>query len=598
MRISTPTMRRSYLRNYERARSAKFESEFKIQSNRQYVRASQDPIKAARAMRVRQSMSDINTYQTNLNSAHEIYTMAESSMNKVSEQIQLVYEKLVEGAHGTRNDNDLKIIAMDVEQKAEQMVSLLNVETASRKIFGCTNNETLAFEIKGDAETGRYVTYNGIPVNASSDPLSFPYSEMSYLDIGIGMTLGEKDVRVDGQTALPITFNGAQATGCGVTTRTVKIDLEEIVPGDHYELDVSVGSIKKKVEFNGGDNIQQTIDNINEALKEQFQLTPELDDDGNMLYLENREDYEETEILNYDNAFINNNQVDIRNMDPNYYYSLTITSNGKTRVIDFKGGEDVNETLDNIRTELKDKFGEDAPEVYSEGVFFDSEGNRAEVVNTSNYAKDVPISGDNIDLTKLEAGTDYSINVNGKKISFTAGATPQENKEAINKALSSGNAFGPSNVPSIKESSGIITLSQQNTDDVIYVANSQDAENEVQYSESGGYPNNIMQIVLDACKLLREGDQDMVARYADLLYASQSHLSIAVAELGTNDQFIEFNLDRTNNILLNLSDQQNNLEFTDLPSEITNWKLLESIYNATLQMGASIIPMSVFNYIQ
>ncbi len=598
MRISTPTMRRSYLRNYERARSAKFESEFKIQSNRQYVRASQDPIKAARAMRVRQSMSDINTYQTNLNSAHEIYTMAESSMNKVSEQIQLVYEKLVEGAHGTRNDNDLKIIAMDVEQKAEQMVSLLNVETASRKIFGCTNNETLAFEIKGDAETGRYVTYNGIPVNASSDPLSFPYSEMSYLDIGIGMTLGEKDVRVDGQTALPITFNGAQATGCGVTTRTVKIDLEEIVPGDHYELDVSVGSIKKKVEFNGGDNIQQTIDNINEALKEQFQLTPEVDDNGNMLYLENREDYEETEILNYDNAFINNNQVDIRNMDSNYYYSLTVTSNGKTRVIDFKGGEDVNETLDNIRTELKDKFGEDAPEVYSEGVFFDSEGNRAEVVNTSNYAKDVPISGDNIDLTKLEAGTDYSINVNGKKISFTAGATPQENKEAINKALSSGNAFGPSNVPSIQESSGIITLSQQNTDDVIYVANSQDAENEVQYSESGGYPNNIMQIVLDACKLLREGDQDMVARYADLLYASQSHLSIAVAELGTNDQFIEFNLDRTNNILLNLSDQQNNLEFTDLPSEITNWKLLESIYNATLQMGASIIPMSVFNYIQ
>ena len=89
----------------------------------------------------------------------------------------------------------------------------------------------------------------------------------------------------------------------------------------------------------------------------------------------------------------------------------------------------------------------------------------------------------------------------------------------------------------------------------------------------------------------------MVARYADLIYAAQSPLSVAIAELGTNDQFIEFNETRIENTLLNLSDKQNDLEITDLPSEITNYKVLETIYNATLQMGAQMIPMSIFNYI-
>ena len=89
----------------------------------------------------------------------------------------------------------------------------------------------------------------------------------------------------------------------------------------------------------------------------------------------------------------------------------------------------------------------------------------------------------------------------------------------------------------------------------------------------------------------------MVARYADLIYAAQAPLSVTIAELGTNDKFIEFNENRIDNIVLNLSDKQNDLEITDLPTEITNYKVLETVYNASLQMGASMIPMSIFNYI-
>ena len=97
--------------------------------------------------------------------------------------------------------------------------------------------------------------------------------------------------------------------------------------------------------------------------------------------------------------------------------------------------------------------------------------------------------------------------------------------------------------------------------------------------------------------MLRKGEHQMVARYADLIYAAQSNLSIAIADLGTNSKFIEFNQDRLDDVLINLKDKQNDIESTDLPSEITRWKVLESVYNASLQMGSSVLSQSIFNYI-
>ncbi|MDE7234367.1 MAG: hypothetical protein K2N29_04825 [Ruminiclostridium sp.] len=61
MRIAGNTMRRNYLNNYESARAAKYESEMKIEPPRQYTRGSQDKIKSARALRVRETMAKMET---------------------------------------------------------------------------------------------------------------------------------------------------------------------------------------------------------------------------------------------------------------------------------------------------------------------------------------------------------------------------------------------------------------------------------------------------------------------------------------------------------------------------------------------------------
>ena len=200
-----------------------------------------------------------------------------------------------------------------------------------------------------------------------------------------------------------------------------------------------------------------------------------------------------------------------------------------------------------------------------------------------------------MNLGALTPGSEYTFNINGTKITFTAGNNVDETVEAINKEFAKPYAFDLPEVPFITEGGN---LTHKDDSVSVVIDNIPGATNQVEFSEINGYSNNIMQLVLDAAKALRDGDQQLVARYADLIYDAQGSLSIAIAELGTNDKFIEFNQDRISEIKINLQERQNDLEITDLPSEITNWKVLESIYNATLQMGASVVSMSIFDYIK
>ncbi len=617
MRIAGDTIRRNYLSRYETNYTDKYNSEKKIYSGRKFDRASENPIDAARALRVRKSMAEVETYQDNLKTADSIYTNAEQSLMSLSEILAMTYEKLVEGAHGTRNQDDLNIIALSVDNYAEEMVQSLNVDIADRKIFGGLNNETPAFKIEG-SDNYKYITYNGVAINSTNDFNAFPYSGTSYLDIGIGMVTNKNTDRIDDQSALPITFNGAQCTGCGMTHKTASIDLNSILTGYPYKMNISMGGRQRTVDFQRapGDDNTKLIETINDALKEAFQETAELvpthtdtdpakDKYGQFDYIQYND------IYTYKNASLDpvTGAIDFSSMTSNEYYSLQVTMNGRTKYVDFQGGDNVTDSVNSLSAALEAEFGEKKFLVYANGLIMDESGKHAaEVKNGYDFA-DVPIverdesdpfSKDHIDVDNLVGSADptqyaYAVNVNGKRVvlNVTPGDAEATAKETNNGIAASG-AFGVPEAPYITETG---TLVSPNKDYMIVIENADEHGAKFDFTEVDGYANNIMQLILDSAKYLRQGDQQMVARYADLLYAAQSNLSIAIADLGTNSKFIEFSEDRLDNIMINMKSKQNDVESTDLPSEITRWKVLESVYNASLQMGSSVLSQTIFDYI-
>lgn len=214
MRITQSTITRNYLRNMENNNRGKFDSSNRITSGAKFTRASQDPIAAAKALTVRKSLNDLETYSGNLTTAKGIYSSAESVIMNISEIMTSISERTVYAVNGTQSQTERDIIAQEIEGYADQMLKLFNSDKSGRKLFGGTNNETSAFEFKTDANGVKSVYYNGDKVNDIPDPNNFKYSEKVIFDIGVDIQVSEDGV-VDPQTGMQISFNGAEVTGCG-----------------------------------------------------------------------------------------------------------------------------------------------------------------------------------------------------------------------------------------------------------------------------------------------------------------------------------------------------------------------------------------------
>lgn len=289
MRITNSIANRRYIGGLERNFKRKNDTENKIINNRKYTRASQSPMEAVSALKVRKAMAETESYLNVLSDAADIYNSAESAVRQISDIIHNVYEKLIQGASGTYSvQDDKQIIAEEIDAMGEEMVRTMNLIVADRRIFGGVNDSSLAFKIDGGA-----VYFNGVPVNRFSDPSMFPDGKTSYIDAGMGMQfLNSYDI--DSQTVIPVTFNGAQILGCGLDSQNFNVDWNWLKNGDTYKIKVLYGGEVKDISFTAGAMLAgppptldatatpeahqaATVQSLNAALQSAFGIDP---DDG------------------------------------------------------------------------------------------------------------------------------------------------------------------------------------------------------------------------------------------------------------------------------------------------------------------------------
>jgi hypothetical protein len=335
------------------------------------------------------------------------------------------------------------------------MVQLMNIVVADRRIFGGVNNSSRAFNIS-EGSTGKIVNYHGIPLNNYQDPTLFPYSGVSYADIGIGIGMGNND-RIDPQSAIPITFNGAQILGSGLDGKTTFLNFDSLTAGN-YSLDVSVGSNKQTITFTIPDNFNIAITTAIDALPP-----------GST-----------ADVI----AAATSNAI----------------NNAKAAI---------------VNQALNARFG-----------------------------------------SQISVGTGSGLVINN---------------------IAGGGAVTIENTPPTLNGPGF-----------------QQAGITVNPS---GFSANVIQLVLDSAQALKADDRYLAAQYADALFALQTNVSLTLAEIGNMQEFIEFNLERTTNNMMSLLEQQKDLEASKPEEQITMIKVLEALFSAQLQMGANLLPMSIFNFI-
>lgn len=367
MRITNSTLLRNYDRNLKRISTAKYSSENKIYSGRQYTRASQSPLKAAKALTVRKQLWHTEQYKENLNVADKFYTEAETSLLQISDSLANVRETIIYACNSTKDKSiDLNILAEQLETKAKEMVSIFNTDSAERAIFGGESNSAEPFTIQYD-ENGCATTvlYHGVPVNAMSDASGYPYSKDVYIDIGIGMVMNENQ-EIDPQSALKISFNGAAVSGCGFEgsdEKQTSINLKSLKYGvdKNNTLRLNVDGNTYTISFKGNkvEDIQKAITDKLTAAGVAADKIPTVGEKGGLTMKDDTIAYVS------EDPYIN-----LENLVDGKAYSFDIYTNGAKKTINFVAGADSAESMANIQAKMDEEFKKEKvkPSIAADGT--------------------------------------------------------------------------------------------------------------------------------------------------------------------------------------------------------------------------------------
>ncbi|HOV25205.1 MAG TPA: flagellar hook-associated protein FlgL [Pseudobacteroides sp.] len=157
---------------------------------------SDDPIVAAKALKLRTDVAEIDQFKRNANDADSWTMLTENAMGMLVDVLQRARELAVQGANGTLTAEDKGKIQKEIEQLKEQVIHIANTTYAGRYVFSGhatdiplisedgTYNVSVASEETAIIKSG-LIDLSKVPVDNTSTNLSFQISldGTNYYDI-------------------------------------------------------------------------------------------------------------------------------------------------------------------------------------------------------------------------------------------------------------------------------------------------------------------------------------------------------------------------------------------------------------------------------
>ncbi|MCP4810557.1 MAG: flagellar hook-associated protein 3 [Proteobacteria bacterium] len=114
-------------------------------------RPSDDPARAAQAVRLQGLIDDQSVYQDNIIQAQSLLGQADQALGDASDIMKRIQEISLSAANGSWSDTDRAVMAAEVETLREQLINVANTQVGDRYIFSGDAYDTEAFD-----ETGVY----------------------------------------------------------------------------------------------------------------------------------------------------------------------------------------------------------------------------------------------------------------------------------------------------------------------------------------------------------------------------------------------------------------------------------------------------------
>ncbi|WP_288715029.1 flagellar hook-associated protein 3 [uncultured Treponema sp.] len=213
-----------------------------IGSQRKIQQLRDDPISAGHLVRYQSYLGRVNTFEKNAATLTDQFSLREGYMTNSLEIMQRVRELAVTGANGVYTPEDMKNMAMEVDELLKELVQNANaISSDGNSIFGGTNTKSTVFEVEMGTVAGSGVALiESVRYNGNIDTNRIEVDENKYMDLD---NAGNRTFWAEQQQI----FGGRDALSWQASADSV----------------ISVDGVS--VSVNAGDNVHSLAAKINES---------------------------------------------------------------------------------------------------------------------------------------------------------------------------------------------------------------------------------------------------------------------------------------------------------------------------------------------
>lgn len=408
-------------------------------------------------------------------------------------------------------------------------------------------------------------------------------------------------------------------------TNKYRANFSGLPEGQYYRVDVELDGVRKEITFMSGADEDETLQNFQEALNDTFgegviNVTDHapnkgvVSSEGSTVKL--WESITTPTAKKYPSITTETfGLLDLDQMDNGEKYTVIAVVNGVEYEVEFEKAANGSayDTYSNLLDALAEKTGQigiytwdnDTGVISAESGPKDDDDNPIKTAisfRPANSGNPAPLETDyqtaKVDLKGMVKDEVYVFNITvgdtTRKVKVVGGADPDETLKNLSMAVSDAFKDVTDHIY-ISGDGEIVTFGK---DEVTVEPPSTGVPEDLPFERERIFSNNYIQLTLDAARALRNGDIEYANGCIDRLVSASESLLAEIANIGCNEEFCDFNLERLTTREENLDERQNELEITDPEYQITLWKTYEAYYNACLQMSASVVPNSIFNYMK
>ncbi len=147
IRTTAINLSRNFILNFNRhlTRIEKYQNE--VSSGRKLNKPSDQPADAMMALDIQSYNAQLEQYLRNIEDGTLRLNLAENALNDVQNLIMRAKDLSVMGSNSTLNEDDLKNIAIEVNELLEHLLTIANQKTTDGYLFGGTQTDVAPFDV-------------------------------------------------------------------------------------------------------------------------------------------------------------------------------------------------------------------------------------------------------------------------------------------------------------------------------------------------------------------------------------------------------------------------------------------------------------------